>query len=130
MKSFKIALLAILTIALSATAAYSAASSGAPFYQLFSSTSLLTSAYTQAFSAAAVTKAVKGISVYNSGTHPIFIAVGAAGHEANQILAAPVTAGSPAVYYPLVVSQNQRISIIASVGTISTGEIDLNLFYN
>jgi hypothetical protein len=93
----------------------------------------LTTAYTQIFSAASVTKAVKGVAIANSTLKPVQVAIGGAGSEAVQLMvpAGTVTNGTAApIYYPLVLSQNTRISLRASTGSIGTGFVTMTLFYN
>ncbi len=126
MKKMLIALFAL--FAVSASQVHAAPLSASFAGMAYASTNLTTSAYVQLI--ASLTKSIKGVSVYNTGANAVFLAVGASGQESNQIIISPMTAGTPAVYIPLVVSQSQRISVIASTGTISSGVLNLNFLYN
>lgn len=110
-----------------------AAVSASTKIHVFSSTNVTTT-YTQLFSAAQVVKAIKGASLFNSSTTPIILAFGAAGFEVDQLTVPPggsTTVGpSSPIYYPLVASQNTRISMHTSTGTVSTGSLITTLFYN
>lgn len=84
--------------------------------------------YKELFAAAAVVKAVKGLVISNTATTGVYVSVGAAGSEAKQILV-PATTSYP-VYFPMTISQNQRIAIVSSTGFITTGVFIMDLLYN
>ncbi len=121
----KIAILLALVISAYAAAAPLSAQTARLSY---SGTNLTTTVYVQMI--ASLTKSIKGITVYNTGANPIFLAIGGAGSEVNQIMVPPLTAGASVPYFPLVVSQAQRVSVIASTGTISSGDLEINAFFN
>lgn len=87
-----------------------------------------------------IAKGIKGFSLFSSA--PLAIEVGAASAsaaanaEAAQVLIPPAlsSVGAPgAVYYPLALSYGSRISIRAkssSGTTITSGEVDMTVFYN
>lgn len=118
----------ILMLLVVCQSAIAAPTSAANARLLYSGTNLTTSAYVQMFGS--LLRSIKAVSVYNSGANPIIIAVGGSGVELNQIMVPPLTAGASVPVFPLVVSQGQRISVIASTGTISSGELEINVFYN
>lgn len=123
----------ILILALSAPALAAASNSATTNIRVFSSTNATTS-YSQIYSAAQVLKAIKGVSIFNSSTSPIILAFGGSGSEVDQLTVPPggsTTVGpSSPIYYPLVASQNTRISIKTSTGTVSAGSFITTLFYN
>jgi hypothetical protein len=85
---------------------------------------------------ASTVKAVKGISVLNTGAYVLEVGIGLAGAASSadvRQIVVPATANmSNPLYVPLSVGQGQRISIrsLASAGSIWTGELQLNAFYN
>jgi len=99
---------------------------------VYATTNVTSSAWTQVLAGASVTKAVKGIYVYNSGSNDVWLATGGSGSETAQ-LAIPggMTAGA-GVYIPFVASQNTRLAIeCTSVGaTNSSGEFAISVLYN
>lgn len=126
--------IAIVLSVLAVSAYALAAPISASYNYLDFSTTNVTSAYTQLFATPAVVKAVKGVLISNGSTQPVYMAVGVAGQE-NDNIVIPAGSGSAysaaMVYYPMTVSQNQRISIRASVGTtISAGKFFIDLLYN
>lgn len=122
-------LVTLLTLVAFTSVALAAPRSASSARVLFSSTSLTVSgAYAQLFSS--LPKSTKALSVYNTCSNPVFLAVGASGSEAVQTLVSPLTASQAPVIYPMVISQGQRVSAIASVGTCSSGELTINAFYN
>lgn len=76
---------------------------------------------------ASTVKAVKGITVSNSGNKAVLIAVGASGGEVAQMIVPASQAA--AVFYPLPISQSQRISIQSVTSPITSGEFEVNLVY-
>ncbi len=125
MKTF---LFAIIVSALISTGAKAAPLSASNVFFSYSVTNLTTSTYIELFHS--LTKSIKAISVYNTGTNPVSIAVGAAGSEVVQISVPPVGTTSAPVNFPFVVSQGQRISVKGSTGTNSSGSLSVNVFYN
>lgn len=123
------AFLATLSIlALSAVTVQAAPISASTASQNFASVNLLPAA-TQLFSAAQVVKAVKGMTIVNTANQPITLAIGAAGLEVDE-LTIGATSAVP-VYYPMVISQNQRISIHTSTAILlNGGYTTVNLLYN
>lgn len=88
----------------------------------------LTTAPVELFSAAQVVKAVKGISVVNTASAPVVLDIGPSGSELSQVIIPASQA--VALYLPFVASQNTRISLSSSTGTISSGAFQITLFYN
>ena len=125
MKKFIFAALVTLLVGVGAKAAALSASTAGFAY---STINLTTSLYITLLPS--LTKSIKALTVSNTGANAVYIAVGAAGSEVNQIAVPPLTAGATPPTFPLVVSQGQRISVIASTGTISSGSILINAFFN
>lgn len=79
---------------------------------------------------ASTLKAVKGILVSNPTASGIFIGVGPSGSEVAQLYIPPTTLAT-AVYYPMPISQVQRVSIQSYANaTISSGIISVNFLFN
>lgn len=133
MKKISTLLVSILAlVALMAPELHAAPTSASTATIDFSNTNVTTS-YVQMFSAASVVKAVKGIMISHSGNLPLLIAVGGAGFEVDQLkvpAGSAVPGNSAAVFYPLAVSQNQRISVKTTSGTLSAGALIMNVLYN
>lgn len=86
-------------------------------------------------------KAVKGISVFNSGGSPLEIGMAASSTTANSevtqlIIPAGPSGGSAsavgpaAVFYPMSASQSMRISVRSRDSQPLAGEVQVNIFYN
>lgn len=118
-------LIALLTVCFTLNA-QAAPVSATPVRTVFNCCAAIPTAWTTLV--ASTTKAVKGISITNSGTVGFQLAIGAAGSEVAQITVP--ASQTYAVYYPIVLGQSQRISIESYGSTGSVGEADFNLFYN
>lgn len=82
-------------------------------------------------------KGVKGISIFSSASTPIEVGIAfansAADSEVRQMIVPPALTGvgAPgAIFYPMSLGYGTRVSIRAVTATISSGEIDMSLFYN
>lgn len=101
---------------------------------LFSNSNVTTSAWLTLIGQTA--KAIKGISVYNSSPVPLELAIGASNSEsvqlvlpANNQVAGATNQNPVANFYPLPISQGQKIAIRALNSNGTTGEINMNAFY-
>lgn len=132
MRFYPILALAAFAIALVSIPAKAAPISSSTYSQDFSSQAL-NSNYTPIFVQGYVVKAVKGFTISSSAATPIVLAIGAATQEVDQLV---IPAGNSVpfnaapVFYPMTISQNQRISIHSSNGVISSGKFVMNLLYN
>lgn len=122
--------LATLTVLCSfATPAFSGVISASPSRVQCQSTPVLTSAWTVLNTS--IPKAIKAVSISNTGGVPVVIglapASGAANTEIGQLV---IPASVTLQIVPMVASQNQRISVIALNASCSTGEIQANFLYN
>lgn len=115
----------VLTLAIPAIAANVASSYTST---VFTVTPITAASYTPVVTSLART--VNAVSVYNTGSTSVILATGASGSEVAQLKLSPMTAGVAPVVIPWSANQGQRISIKASTGTISTGDLILNFFYN
>jgi hypothetical protein len=79
-------------------------------------------------------KSLKGISISNFTVNPMEVGVAistdTANSEIRQMIVPPAKEGEPAVYFPLFASKGTRISIRSFNSAATTGEFELNQFYN
>lgn len=127
----KKAFLALLPLALLAVGVASAVPLSSLTYRVLYTDGRVTTTEYYTLSSS-LTKSIKGIMISHSGTQDIKLAVGAVGSEVD-MLTIPAFQ-SAAVYYPLVVSQAQRVSIkaLASLGDTGAaiGKGTFNLLFN
>lgn len=124
-----ISLLAFILVSVSVPVAH-AGSAAVPVRIVYADTHVSQTVYQELVHSTA--QGIKGMSILNTGAFPIKIAVGAAGAEVAQVIA-PGTINTIAqlpVVYPLVAGYASRFSVISLNGTNSTGELEVNLFYN
>lgn len=105
-----------------------AVSSGAQTVRVkFATTNVTASAYRELVHA--TTRGISGVSVINTGSAPVQLAFGPAGSEVVQS-SHYASSSMPAVVYPLQAGYSTRISVISLDQTNSTGELEVNFFYN
>lgn len=129
----KKSLLVCLLVLISGVAAYAAFPASQTARIKFSTTPVLTSAYVQLISS--LTRPTGSVTMWNSATVPLQLAIGAAGSEQVILTVPAVSATAPSsqsvARYDLVIPAGQRLSVIAldsSTGTV--GEVELNCIFN
>lgn len=98
-----------------------------PVRVAYATTNVTTSAYVELVHS--TVKGLKGVSIVNTGSSPIQLAIGASGSEVVQLVA-PASASMSPVFYPMSAGYGVRVSVISVTQTNSTGELDVNLLYN
>ena len=103
----------------------------------YSDENVTTDAYTEVVAQTA--RAVKGITVLNTGVNAKIIAIGSAGNEQDQIMVPGTNPdeyfpGATSVtqvptFYPLAISQGVRISIKSESSDETEGNFQLNYFF-
>lgn len=129
MNKFLVSILTVVALLL-APLAHAVSSAAVPIRVIYANTPVSSSVFKELVHSTA--KGVASVSVLNTGAFPVKIAVGAAGSEVTQMVA-PGTINTIAqlpVNYPLSTGYGARISVISLNGTNSTGELEVNLFYN
>lgn len=128
MKKLFAALLALTFTALSASSAQAVSSFATSVRYQYSTGSVTNATWVPLVTS--TVKSIKGAYVYNSSTDPMYLGVAAAGATANtetaQVLIPATQAGT---FVPLSISQSNRISVISSSRTASTGELDITFLY-
>lgn len=118
--------------------AHAVVSSATAVRILFSSTNVTDSAWLTVTNS--TSKALKGISVFQTSPNPLQLAIGASGSEVVQlILPAGITSQAAlpsgphmqpgAMFYPIPISQGAKLAIRALNSSVSAGEIQVNEFY-
>lgn len=108
--------------ALPVAASNGMAKANAPTYYDYTSGSVTTAAYTQLI--ASTTSAAKVIEIFDSSGQALFLAVGAAASEVDQLFIIPGGNGQVSLAIPA----GSRISIKAKTATASSGYIVVNLY--
>lgn len=77
-------------------------------------------------------RGIAGLSIFNATQKDLELAFGPSGSEVVQLVAPASTANGPLppLVVPLEAGYATRISVISLDSTASTGQIQLNLFYN
>lgn len=133
-KKMVLCLVTIIGLSLVPSTSHAAAQSGAAVRYPYSTGHLDGVNWTPLVSS--TVKAIKGITVMNTGAYVLELGVGLAGAasaaDVRQLIV-PATANLPGpVYLPLVASQGVRISIrqMTSSGAVFSGEFQLGILYN
>lgn len=133
MKSILFALAVIVSIT-TAKPAHALIQAAATVRVLASTANVSYTAWSTAF--ASPIKAIQGISVVNTTLNPVQIGIGAVGSEAVQMTvpsaftqAGLQSAAQPQIF-PLSLGQNQRIAYRGLNSTATSGELQINVFYN
>lgn len=127
-KKFTLALLAVFSISASAHAVSTAAEQARWNYATGTVNSTTFSPLV-----ASTVKAVKGISVLNTGSVAMYVGIALAGASSNSEVTSLIVPASMTIaplYIPFVTSQGVRISIKTISSQVVTGEFQLNALYN
>lgn len=100
---------------------------------LFSQANVTTSAWLTLVQS--TVKSIKGLTVLNTSPVPLLLAIGASGAESTQLVLPSCQVPGTGVctpypqFYPIPISQSQKVAIEALNSTGTSGEIQMNLFY-
>lgn len=124
MKKFIVSIVMILSLV--ATAAFAQVAASLPVRNQYAVNPVGTTSYTTLI--ASLPRSISGVSIFNVGTVPMGLAFGQVGSEVVQMIFPSSVANG--TFFPLQTNQGARLSVIAFGATASTGELQLNAFFN